>query len=183
MRLFLALSITEEWRNEIADNLEPLGRRLPSPVRWIPSEHLHFTLRFFGDVGPALKSKLEPVIEEAAGQVESFSLQLGGTGAFPNLARARVLWVGLEAGDTEARHLASCIEDAIAPLEFKPEKRFHPHITVGRVKSRLDRRFLEKWETLSLEPLTMRTDHVALIKSRLTPQGAKYEVLRRFPLA
>jgi len=58
IRAFLALPLSEAQRGEIAGKLAPLlGAR--DPVRWVGPENLHVTLRFFGDVGPDGRRRIE----------------------------------------------------------------------------------------------------------------------------
>jgi 2'-5' RNA ligase len=182
IRAFLALPITEAQREEIDGKIAPL-RAQPEPVRWVPAENLHVTLRFFGDVGADGRRRIEERAASAAASVASFPFRLGPTGAFPNLRGARVLWVGVSAGEEAVASLAARIEEGIASLGFPPEKRFHAHITVGRPKGPLSPRFQDRLAGLEISPIEGRATAFHLMKSALSREGAHYEIVRKFPLA
>ena len=82
--------------------------------------------------------------------------------------------------------LAAEVERALKPLGFAPEKRrFRPHLTIGRPK---DPRAAAAATAEKIEQLrgfgapATEARALALIKSTLTPEGAMYEVVRRFEL-
>lgn len=181
VRAFLALPLTAEGRDEVDRALDPL-RRLGEPVRWVPAENLHVTLRFFGDIDPGLRARLEECLAAAAARVPPFPWSLGGPGAFPNLRSARVLWVGASEGESSVTALAAAVEESLGGLGFESEKRFHAHITVGRTKGRLSPKFQDRFAALG--GLTCRAEARSfhLMKSTLTPKGALYDSLREFPL-
>lgn len=181
IRAFLALALSEEMRAEIDDRLAPL-RRKRLPVRWVPPENLHVTLRFLGDVTRDLRAEVEGAVEAAVAGNEPFPAALGSPGAFPRIDRARVLWVGLSEGDAAVRALARQVDSALRPLDFAPEKRFHPHITVGRVKAPLHRDAADRFSALEIVPHRTMVTSVDMMRSTLTPEGAVYEIIRKIPL-
>jgi 2'-5' RNA ligase len=94
----------------------------------------------------------------------------------------RVLWVGLHDSDKALVDLAKALDRGFEPLGFEPEKRdFTPHLTLARFKMpvRLD-------EPLPEIPVTdlpeFEVSALRLYRSHLSPKGARYEVVRDFPL-
>lgn len=182
VRAFLALPLSDEQRREIDEKIETV-RRMGEPVRWVPPQNLHVTIRFFGDVGRELLEEIIGAVETTGARSDPFPFALGASGAFPDLRAARVLWVGLgEGGGGEVTALAKRVDDAIVGLGFRREKRFHPHVTVGRVKGRLSERFRTRFESLLIEPAAARSSSIDMMKSRLTSKGAIYESLRSISL-
>jgi 2'-5' RNA ligase len=181
IRAFLALPLSAEQRRVVDTRLAPL-RALREPVRWVPAENLHVTLRFFGDVGADGRRRIEERALAAAAATAPFPFHLGGPGAFPNLRGARVLWVGVSEGEAAVAALAARIEEAIEDLGFPREKRFHAHITAGRPKGILSPGFQGAFAALSFEPAPARAVSLHLMKSTLDPRGARYEIVREFPL-
>jgi len=100
-------------------------------IRWVVQENLHFTLKFLGSVED---NKIAPIMQalgQALQPVQCFSLGGKGIGVFPNIRRARVLWIGLQGQGLH--RLAEEVETALEPLGFAREKRdFAPHLTIGR---------------------------------------------------
>ena len=105
-----------------------------------------------------------------------FDLLVRGTGAFPSMRYPNVIWVGVEyPEDLPALHRD--IEDRLAALGFaREERRFSPHLTLGRVKDKggIDS-VVEELATFS-ETLfgTIPVAQVVLMRSTLKPSGAEY---------
>jgi 2'-5' RNA ligase len=122
---------------------------------------------------------LSEMLQAEAELFPSFELRLQGLGAFPNLKRPRVLFIGIQApGTLEA--LQRGIDAASRRLGYESEERgFSPHLTIGRVRQNVTaaeqqtiRRALEGTRIDSLG--TARVDSVHLYKSDLKPTGSIY---------
>jgi len=125
IRLFVALGLPEELRDEIA----AMCGGIPG-ARWVPEENLHLTLRFIGEV-PGWQA--QEVDEALAGiRAPRFDLTLRGVGTFQKAGRIAALWVGVE--KTEALlFLQAKVETALQRIGLEPErKRFSPHVTLAR---------------------------------------------------
>jgi 2'-5' RNA ligase len=77
------------------------------------------------------------------------------------------------------------LEKAFAALGYLPEGRpFNPHLTLGRVKSPVNRhrlaQALEQLPALKWPPFTV--SELILFRSTLTPQGSIYTPLQVIPL-
>ena len=189
VRVFLAIELSDQVRNALADLVAELRRAHIQGLRAIDPQGIHLTLKFLGNVSEA---RIEPIISDVSRVVSkhrSFSVALDGVGVFPNKSRTRVLWVGL-GGDLPALHeLHQGVEAALHGLGFAREKReFSPHLTVGRIRDGApasDRH--RAAEALFGAPLDSNAqtevDSVSLIRSILLPQGAKYHRLAHMPLA
>jgi 2'-5' RNA ligase len=112
-------------------------------------------------------------------------MSLAGLGAFPSLRRPQVVWVGVEA-NAALQGLQQRIEDVLAELRFPRETRaFHPHLTLGRARKRSSAGQFKGLGDL-LQGLKYRdafiVDAVELMRSRLQPGGAVYDVVNRTSL-
>ena len=67
-----------------------------------------------------------------------FSLTLDKIGVFPSENYIRVVWVGVKPTE-DVIELQRKIEDSLEEFKFKEDLKFHPHITLARVKSVDDR--------------------------------------------
>jgi len=181
MRLFVALNLPPEERERIYRAAAPL-RRAELPVRLTREPALHLTLRFLGEVEPAALEDLERAIAAAVAIVTPFTLRLGGTGAFPSLSRPRVLWVGVEAAP-ELLALHAALERRLEPLGIAREPGpFRPHLTLGRVRRGAALRGIATLLEEIHFAASLRVTEVELMRSHLTPEGSRYELLRTFPL-
>jgi len=66
----------------------------------------------------------------------------------------------------------------------KEQKRFHPHVTLGRVKSQHNMRdLLRTMESITFESTSTTISETVLVKSELKPSGSVYTILNRIPLS
>ncbi len=141
-RLFVAVPLSESAKSAIEALVagvrlapEPADgeRRDPHDVRWVRMDGLHVTLRFLGPTDPARLPAAQAAVKAAAAGVAPFEASLGGAGAFPNMARPRVLWLGLGRGLTELDHLCRRLAGALAEQGWPHDDRpVRPHLTLAR---------------------------------------------------
>src|SRR5262245_23523767 len=188
-RAFVALLLDETTRTAVGAEIERL-RPLSRAVAWVPPENLHLTLKFLGQQPDARLDEVRQTLEETAAAVTSFDLTLHGVGAFPGMEHARILWVGVAEGGLPARDLRARVETALEGCGFDREPRqWHPHLTIGRVFD--DRRWRREAgpalrgavadaarRTFGILPVR----RVALMRSDLSPRGARYVELESMAL-
>jgi len=177
IRAFIAVTLAKPVIEEIAKVRSAL-QEARGDIRWTRLEGLHVTLKFLGNID---RSQIEPILAAVRNIVQEHSplhVSARGLGAFPNLRRPRIVWVGLQGNGLVT--LSEAIEAALMPLDFPPEDReFTPHLTLGRVRSPRgwDRvlAVLKEHEHTDFGASTV--DHVTLYQSDLHPEGAKYTPL------
>ena len=129
MRLFVALSLPEDVRDELAR----LAHGLPG-ARWVAAENLHLTLRFIGEVDADVAHDIDAAL--AAIRSPAFSLALAGIDRFGDRRNVRQLWVGADPQPALGR-LQAKVEAAVVRAGLKPEgRKFKPHVTLARFKGR-----------------------------------------------
>ena len=184
-RLFVAAWLPAAVRAEAAEVSERL-RATGADVRWVPPENLHVTLRFLGDVEDDRVDGLVGCLSRAFAACEPFGIRLSGLGRFPPRGAPRVVWVGMESGKREIASLASITEKALLAegfLDRIEERPFRAHVTLGRPRSsRGVGRLLDLLEELPFDGRTHLFEEVRLVESRLSPRGAKYHAVARFPV-
>ena len=182
MRTFIAIPLPPECRAALEAAQSGL-RSIGADVRWTAVGSIHLTLKFLGEIDPAVLADLARALAGAAA-VEPFALKIQGLGAFPDLRGPRVVWCGL-AGDTDALvRLQSAVETACVSLGFTPEQRpFHPHLTLGRVQGTRNLRQLAEYIRIAKAPdQEFGADRLEIYKSVLMPKGPVYTLLGRLPL-
>jgi 2'-5' RNA ligase len=182
VRLFAAVDIPERAKEAVVAAIAPWRELLPKG-RWVPPENWHVTVKFMGRTWPRLTGWVDTGCREAAAEIRAFRVGLGGLGVFPGPSRARVLWVGLEDRDGGLRALAGAVEERLAK-EFPLEKRpFSAHLTVARFNPPVPMRELaEELKTTTIHARPFAVGELVLYRSHLSPKGARYEPLERFPL-
>ncbi len=177
-RLFIALPVEDSVRA----NLARVGTAADARgVSWVKPENLHVTLAFLGTVE---EHRIDDVEDAAFAATEGFvgplRLAAQGIGAFPNDRRAKVLWAGLTGDVPTLIKLQAALANELRAAGFElDDKRFHPHITLARLRvpqpvpNRLAR--LQEYGEWSVGELQV-------VESRLHPAGARYVVRADVPL-
>ena len=178
----MAVLLPDEIRRRLALEVDAL-RPHASGVAWVATANLHVTVKFLGDVDEARLADVGAALEGAA-TVPSFDLNVQGLGAFPTAARPRVLWAGAP-GSPAFTKLAEGIDRVLVLLGFPLEARgFAPHVTLGRVREpRRDVALAAALGAAAARPFgALRVERVSLMRSDLSPRGARYTELVAVPL-
>src|SRR3972149_1547418 len=132
IRSFVAILLNDEVRNAVAAEIARL-RPLAPRVGWVAASNLHLTLKFLGELPPEALEQVKDGLTEAVTGATPFSLRFQGLGAFPGMARPRVLWVGVAEGGQAAQALQARVEAAVGRRGVpRGERPFSPPLTVGR---------------------------------------------------
>ncbi len=136
-RGFIAIELSSALRGQLAAVIARLTQTTPPrSVNWDRPEKIHVTLKFQGDVPTDDVGRISEALIAATRAVEPFSFTVTGLGCFPNLKRPRVVWAGVAAGDApRVIELQKSVEAELAQLGYpREERRFSPHVTMGRVR-------------------------------------------------
>jgi RNA 2',3'-cyclic 3'-phosphodiesterase len=181
LRAFIAIEIPGFVADAVRRSQQALQRD-GIRLRWVRPENVHLTLRFLGDISAATIPAIREAMERSVFRRQPVSLRISGIGVFPGLKRPKVMWLGLQGQvhllDDLHLNLSSLLAEQGIPLEKRP---FKGHLTIGRVKERLDS---EDLGTALLRPVLFKTDDfvadsICLFKSDLTTGGAVYTPLVR----
>lgn len=187
-RLFVALPVPPEFQAVIGRAQAKLKRASPpGAVRWGRPGQFHMTLKFLGDILSAQLPALQAALAGACAGFETFEVAAGGIGFFPNARSPRVIWAGVSDDGKALNELHRRIHAAVLP--FAPAdvgERFAGHITLGRIRpgrqSSLKRIFDRLAALRDAEFGRWTADRVELLRSELTPDGARHEVVAAFGL-
>jgi len=184
MRLFIALNLPKKERDRLHRSVRVLRER-EYPVRWVPADSLHLTLKFLGEVPPEAVSSLGEALAGVARTTDSFSIEIGGFGAFPTVRRPRVLWMGVKPCPA-LRGLKQDLEWALSEHGIERENSsFHPHFTLGRA-TREDGAGAFRGLDVMASELTFASEATArkfdLMESHLSSSGPRYEIVSSFPM-
>lgn len=159
-------------------------RAVASDVSWVGPDSFHVTVKFLGAVDAERLAVLTETLVSAAGACSAFQLRIRGLGAFATPARPRVLWAGIDAGAAQTAALAMRVDEALETLGFKREARaFSPHVTLGRVRQPHAQPRLAEALAASRDFGRVDVAQISLMRSDLSPRGARYTELAAAPLA
>ncbi|MGQ9556910.1 MAG: RNA 2',3'-cyclic phosphodiesterase [Desulfurispora sp.] len=184
-RLFWAIDLPEEIirrAGRFQQQLVPLAPR----AGWVKPQNMHITLVFWGEQETGLIAPAVAAVREALQGARPFTLKIGRPGYFGRRSSPAVLWLGLDGELTALHAVQKALEEALTGFNHRPENRFHPHLTLARLKKTQPAAALlskveelagsvEKWPDFTI-------DRVQLVESVLRPGGPVYTVLEKIML-
>jgi 2'-5' RNA ligase len=184
MRCFIAIPIPNEIHHELSRIQSQLKETEPD-IKWGNPENIHLTLKFLGEIGQTKARIISQQLKGLTNKHSCFDASIGRPGAFPTLSNPRVIWLDINKNGDKINNLQQEIEEKLQSLGFEKETRpFHPHLTLGRVRSKKNiQKLAEKLKALPLpqfNPVTI--DKIIFFQSILKPAGAEYTVLDEFKL-
>ena len=179
MRAFIAIAIPAEIRGVIAKQAALLSRQTRD-IRWVPSENLHVTLAFLGEVPSQNADSIESGMEAAARKHGAFSIGFGGGGTFPRGGEPHLGVIDITGDLAAVRALQADITKEMRQLRMRVDDRpFSPHVTLARIgrqatpsaRNAIAHRFGE-FDLATQGVFTV--DAIALMESDLVRTGAVY---------
>jgi 2'-5' RNA ligase len=182
-RLFIATHIElnepfQAWRTRFQHEMRH------DDIVWVKEEVRHLTLRFLGATPDSKIDNLKSALAEVCENHFCFQLEINKLGIFGSHYHPEVLWLGFKEFDLfKEVHLD--LEPRLQALGFEPYYgNFVPHITLGRVKSVVNKKkFWERFEQ-SQPDFTQRipVSGFTLYQSFLHKDGPEYKALASYPL-
>jgi 2'-5' RNA ligase len=140
------------------------------------TDTFHLTLKFLGKVSEENAEEVKQKLKQI--KFTPFALTLNKIGTFPSESYIRVVWIDVKP-EGNLMVLQKEIEDALPG--FKKDFKFHPHVTLARVKQVTDKeKFIEALKNFKVEEKSIEVKNFKLIKSTLTPKGPIYEDLETY---
>lgn len=187
MRVFISLNLSEEKKREVFEIQSEVKKLLDNSIidsiKWEGRDKFHQTIFFLGDVAENIVKNISEDLEKIKGEINFNEMKFIATGinAFPKLRYPRVLIVELDNPDGNAFTLYDKICEKINEYGFKPDKKFHPHITLGRVKR--DRKInLESLRGRLNLNLSFTLNDFYLMESKLDSRGSVYREIKKITL-
>ena len=192
LRLFIAIELPDAVKNELGRLIDALNAANTGAVQCVRPEGAHLTLKFLGNVDSSRVDTLSEAFTRAVGGHTAFSLRLGQTGAFPNLHRPRVLWVGIDSDTTALSSLSTLqadVEDELADVGFaKDDREYNPHLTLARISRDSQPTSVERATGVHTsspvnEHLEIPVTQISIMRTELHPDGAIHRRVLSIPLS
>ena len=182
-RLFVAVELSDAVRSALAA-VQAEWRRTHADVGWVQAQNMHLSLQFLGDVASDKVGELSAALDLAADAVAPFSFDVRGAGTFGSPRAPRVVWIGVPDCPPLLelqRRVTASLDAAGCPAD---RREYHPHLTLGRVRSRRGGDALCEAVKHAADRHfgTVDVRQIALFRSRLLPQGAEHTALHVAPL-
>jgi RNA 2',3'-cyclic 3'-phosphodiesterase len=173
MRVFVAVEISKE---EILKKIQTFQKNVGINAKPTKIDQIHFTLEFLGEIDQVKYDQVKDVMEKIS--FSSFDISLKGVGVFPNLKNPRVIWIGIDKNGAEKLiFIANEVGIKLKTLGFEKEKKFKPHLTVFRVKKKINdiSTIMKEYETVEFGVQTV--SKIKVKRSVLSPNGPEYSDL------
>jgi RNA 2',3'-cyclic 3'-phosphodiesterase len=185
LRTFIAVGLDQAIRDRTVALQETLSAT-GADVKWVEPENLHLTLLFLGDVNDRDVLDVCRAVTDTCKTLPAFPMSVETTGCFPNPRRPRTLWVGVGEGTQEVCAVHDALEKALLKLGCyrREERRYTPHVTLGRVKSEEadDKLIAALAKNAGWKGGHETVREVLVMSSELGPKGPTYSVLSRAKL-
>ena len=169
MRTFIAIEVNDQ---DVLNSIHKIQTELNIKAKPVELHNMHFTVQFLGEVSEEMIRKISDVLSSL--EFSPFSISFMGVGVFPKPNFPRVIWIGANEGVNELEKLAEMIRSKLSQLGFSPDKKFKPHVTIFRVKNKIEG-MSDKLEKFSSHYFGKQTvSEIKLKKSELTPNGPIY---------
>lgn len=180
IRTFIAFELPKP----IIEHITSIQKEIRSygfSAKWVSAENIHLTLKFLGNVNPTDLETIADTLYQSCKHHPPLQLIAKGIGAFPDVKRPRVVWVGMSGDIPQLIELQKELETNLEKIGFPKEgKPFQAHLTIARIKDKIDSKKLVE----SIHQLADRrseafiVDQVTLFKSDLKPSGPIYTKLK-----
>ena len=173
MRVFVAIEIS---KTQILENIKKFQENVKIDAKPTRTDQIHFTLQFLGEVDEILCEKIKNLLNEIS--FSEFEISLNGVGGFPNLKNPRVIWIGIEKNGAEKLiSLAKEVEMKLISLGFEQDKKFKPHLTIFRVKKKINDISVMMKDYQTIDFGTQTVSKIKVKRSVLSPKGPEYSDL------
>ena len=169
MRTFVAIEVNNY---NILNSIHQVQSELNIKAKPVELHNMHFTVQFLGEASEKMVKKISDALNSI--EFSTFSVTFASIGVFPKPNSPRVIWIGVNDGVNELEKLAETIRAKLSDIGFSPDKKFKPHVTIFRVKNRIEDlpSRLEKFSSYSFG--RQEISEIKLKKSELTPNGPIY---------
>jgi 2'-5' RNA ligase len=169
MRTFVAIEVNNK---DVLNSIHKIQAELNIKAKPVELHNMHFTVQFLGEVSEKMVGKISDALNSI--EFSAFSISFAGIGVFPKPNFPRVIWIGTDDGINELEKLAEMVRSKLSQLGFSPDKKFKPHVTIFRVKNKIEDlpSKLEKFSSCSFGKQLV--SEIKLKKSELSNQGSIY---------
>tara|TARA_R110002096_G_scaffold147671_8_gene307633 strand:- start:225 stop:788 length:564 start_codon:yes stop_codon:yes gene_type:complete len=170
-RFFLALRPDEDGLDFLTNRIQLFrGSGWERFGRFVPTDDLHLTLRFLGELEDEKMEQLQSGAAEISEQTSPVHYEIGRSVLFPRVSRARIIAAKVTASP-ELKNLVKLLEQLAQDCGLEPETRlFRPHITLARLKHG------QKRPNLPSRPgsISQKATEVLLLESRIGENGTYF---------
>ncbi len=177
MRLFLAIDLPDQTKEELEGELEGIRREYPQ-FSWVSPENYHITIHFFGETDKV--EKIKKKTEDLLYDQESFYLYATNAGLFIN--SKIVIYLNFR----KERKLEGLVKKIKKGFdhEFENKKKFVSHLTLARCRIPSKQQYFvlkKRLEKIKID-LSFQVDKIILFQSVLGGKKPTYNKIAELKL-
>ncbi len=150
--------------------------------KWVEPQNYHITFQYIGEVPEEKLMDIIKCVQEISQRNKPIRVKYKSLGVFPDMDKAKSLWIGVSEGANRIRALARDVYKTNKKYGVKGDRNY-PRVTICRIK---------EYDKEKLKNLLKRyknyyfgedlVDRISIIRSSLTSIGPIYSVLEEFYL-
>ncbi len=180
VRTFVSLSLNEAVKGKLALIQQEVIKELSEyAVKWENFKKFHLTLRYLGDLNTTEVKDLMKELGKIKIDFDNIVYFSDSIGFFPDTKYPNVVFIDLAEKGNGSLKLVDEIDKVISGFGITPDKKFVPHVTLGRFK-RDKRQKLETQLHTEVPKIEIVFENFSLMKSELKDTGSEYEEIKRF---
>ena len=180
LRVFLGIDLNPELKFKI-EEVKSKNKLADLPIKLAEAENSHIALKFLDELKDWQIEQIMEKVTLALKGVKDFSVIINNCLICPNFGNTRVLVLRVESPILV--DLGQKIFRELDKLQFvvKEERKYTPHITLGRIKEKLTGPDKEKIAGIKFKA-SLSVNAVCLFESNLSSVGPTYAVLKKWKL-
>lgn len=179
VRTFISLNLNEAVKGKLALVQQEVIKELSGHViKWESFKKFHLTLRYLGDLNSTEIRDLMKELGKIKTDFDNIVYFSDSIGFFPDTKYPNVVFIDLAEKGNNSLKLVNEIDKVISGFSIVPDKKFVPHVTLGRFK-RDKRQKLETQIKTEVPKIEIVFEAFTLMKSELKDTGSEYEELKR----
>ncbi len=184
--MFIAINLDKEIKNYLSNIQEDIinYNNAQLKMKTVERRNLHISIKFLGDLNRLEIEKISLALQKLSSKYQPFRINLSKRiGIFPSTKKPRVIWIGVEKGNSEVEKIYHDIERELQGESFYDnDKKFTTHITLGRVKYiKYPNNLIEFMKEIGFKDISQMVNSVELMESNLTTKGPIYGVISQYP--
>ncbi|MDQ3022105.1 MAG: RNA 2',3'-cyclic phosphodiesterase [Bacteroidota bacterium] len=190
MRTFISINPDIEIKkeiskiqNELKEQIFSINNAFIKSIKWETEDKFHITLFFIGDTSESKVNNIHSGIIklESSLSLNEINFAAKNVNAFPKLKYPRVIILDLVNENNKIFELSNKLNTVLKEEGFESIQRFHPHITLGRIK-RENKINLIGLENKTKMDLNFRVKNFYLMESKLKNIGSEYSILKEYKI-
>ena len=176
MNTFLAVNIPNKVIQDIIEQTSQLRKDYPM-FNWVPSENLHITLHYIGDIPEDKIDLVSEHIEKTIFDIKPTHIFSLGAGLF--IKKTITLYITYRKNST-----LKLLNTRFVELFEDKKKAYMPHSTIARWKIPSKQQYLHLKKKLQNLPIEIEfpVTEIHLYESISKPKNPEYKILRTFKL-